>query len=224
MDTDRSNIKLSCPSNSISGREERKTKAKNIIKTKAVKRKKSFGKQFTDLFVGADGGNMSTYVIQDIVIPTAKGIIRDVTEAITDAIKNGIEMQLFGEHSNRRDSRRSGYYSESKPRVNYTNYSESSYSRPNRQKPTYGRPAAKNKQFDEVVVESHREASDVIQELMSRLHEYNEVSVEDLHDLVGITSEFVDGYYGWYNLNTARVKRVRDGYMIDLPKPVHLQS
>ena len=44
------------------------------------------------------------------------------------------------------------------------------------------------------------------------------VTVADLYDLVGITDKYTDHKYGWTNLRNAKVERVRDGYMLKLPK------
>lgn len=48
------------------------------------------------------------------------------------------------------------------------------------------------------------------------------MSVADLYDLVGINGNYTDNKYGWFNIRTASVVRVRDGYMIKLPKAVPL--
>ena len=45
-------------------------------------------------------------------------------------------------------------------------------------------------------------------------------SVADLYGLVGIDSEYTDNKYGWTNLSSASIKATRDGYILDLPRPV----
>lgn len=220
MDIKREKIKLSCPSNTLKSREAKKTKVAKVVKGTVTRKKKSFAKQFSELFVGADGGNISTYLIQDIIVPTAKNIVRDVTEAITDAIKGGIEMQLFGESSHRREPihNRPG-----ESRTNYTKFSKPSNNNSrdrNSRQPTD--KTTSNFHSGDIKVGSHREANDVIRGLNSRIREYGEATVEDLNDLLGITGDFPDSDYGWYNLNTARVRSGRSGYLIDLPRPVYL--
>ena len=52
---------------------------------------------------------------------------------------------------------------------------------------------------------------------------YGIVSVADLYDLVGITGgSYTDNKYGWTNVHNASVIRVRDGYMIKMPKALPL--
>lgn len=47
---------------------------------------------------------------------------------------------------------------------------------------------------------------------------YGMVSVADLYDLVGINGSYTDNKYGWTHLRSADVQRVRDGYLLKLPK------
>lgn len=47
---------------------------------------------------------------------------------------------------------------------------------------------------------------------------YGVVSVADMYDLCGMTCNYTDNKYGWKSLARADISRVRDGYMIKLPK------
>ena len=47
---------------------------------------------------------------------------------------------------------------------------------------------------------------------------YQMVKVADLYDLVGISCDYTANNYGWTNLRNASVERVRDGYILKLPK------
>ena len=47
---------------------------------------------------------------------------------------------------------------------------------------------------------------------------YGQVTVADLYDLVGVTGNYTDNKYGWTNIRNAETIRVRDGYMLKLPK------
>ena len=49
---------------------------------------------------------------------------------------------------------------------------------------------------------------------------YGLVRVADLYDLVGITGNYTDNKYGWMNIRNAEIMRVRDGYMIKMPRAV----
>ena len=45
-------------------------------------------------------------------------------------------------------------------------------------------------------------------------------TIGDLYDLVGMTGDFTDNKWGWDNLSRASTTRVRDGYILVLPRPV----
>ena len=73
--------------------------------------------------------------------------------------------------------------------------------------------------FDDIVLESRGEAEEVLSRMDELLEMYEIVSVADLYDLVGITHDYTDNNYGWTNIRTAEVVRVRNGgYMLKLPK------
>ena len=58
-----------------------------------------------------------------------------------------------------------------------------------------------------------------MEELLDR---FDAVSVADLFDMAGISCNYTDNKYGWTNLDSARVERVRDGYIIRLPRATTL--
>ncbi len=53
-------------------------------------------------------------------------------------------------------------------------------------------------------------------DLLSR---YNQVTVSEMYDLVGLTGKFTDERYGWTDLRGAEPVRVQGGYILGLPKP-----
>ena len=77
-------------------------------------------------------------------------------------------------------------------------------------------------EYDDIIIENRGEAEDVLSRMDELIDQYGLVSVADLYDLVGINGNYTDNKYGWFNIRTASVVRVRDGYMIKLPKAVPL--
>jgi hypothetical protein len=63
------------------------------------------------------------------------------------------------------------------------------------------------------------EAEEVIKRLDQLVDRYGSASVSDLYDLVGVSSEFTDGKWGWVDLRGADINRIRQGYLLDLPRP-----
>lgn len=70
----------------------------------------------------------------------------------------------------------------------------------------------------EVIFDSRKSAEEVLYQMDQILQTYELVTVADFYDLSGITPSFFDTRYGWTNLKTAEVVRLRAGYIINLPK------
>jgi len=193
------------PSNSHKSRNERKKVVnKKVVKGKVKRQKKPFMKQIVETFVGEEVDSVGNYILHDVVIPAIKN-------TLSDAIQGGIEMLLFGD---RDPNRRRG--DRNKPNISYTNYSKLN----NRNSRQSG--GVRNRTMNDVVLDSRADAQEVLNSLVDMIDEYGQTSVADLNDLLGVSGKYTDNDYGWENLNAARVSRVRDGYLLDLPKPINL--
>ena len=67
-----------------------KKKVEKVIKGKAKTRKKTGASKLADVFISEDAKNVKSYVIMDVLIPAAK-------KAISDIVRDGIDMILYGE-------------------------------------------------------------------------------------------------------------------------------
>ena len=66
-----------------------------------------------------------------------------------------------------------------------------------------------------------RDAELVLSELCEAIDVYGWAKVSDFYSLVGETERnFTAQGYGWEALGNATIERVRDGWVIDLPRPV----
>ena len=74
--------------------------------------------------------------------------------------------------------------------------------------------------YDDIILNSRGEAEDVLMRMDELMETYGLVRVADLYDLVGITGNYTDNKYGWTNIRNAEIVRVRDGYMIKMPRAV----
>ena len=97
-------------------------------------------------------------------------------------------------------------------KVSYTKYYDRDYDRPARSRGRYGYD------YDDIILDTRKEAEEVLDRMDDLIDNYGVVSVADLYDLVGISGNYTDNKYGWTNLRNADVQRVRDGYLLKLPK------
>ena len=76
-----------------------------------------------------------------------------------------------------------------------------------------------NHNFDEIVIQSRIEAETILDSLRLLIEKYEVATVTDLYKCVGITADFTDNDWGWYDISGAAVVRIREGYLVDLPGP-----
>lgn len=211
-------IEVDYPSNTHkvkkeSEKEEPVKKVNKIIKGTVVTKKKSFFKKAADAFLGEDVPNVGSYILYDVIIPATKS-------TISDMISGGVDMMFFGESRGSRTRRDKGksYTSYS----NYYNRSDPRHDGRDREKRDYNSRSRANHNFDDIILDTRGEAEDVLSHLVDLIIDYDQATVADLYDLVGVTTSFTDNKYGWDNLASATVSRVRDGYLINLPKTILL--
>ena len=184
--------------NKLVERKERKPISK-VTKGKVKVKKKSELHKLADTFISEDAAKVKSYVIGDVLIPAIK-------KAISDIVTNGIDMILYGEtgHSKRSSSSRISYskcYDDRRDdRRSSTSASISRYD------------------YDDVIFETRDEAKEVLERMDELIDLYGVASIADFYDLAGITGNYTDNKYGWTNLASADVVRVRDGYTIKLPR------
>lgn len=180
-----------------------KKRVEKVIHGKVKVRPKSGLHKLTDIFISEDAANVKSYIVMDVLVPAVK-------KAISDIVRDGIDMILYGE-SKGRSSSSSSY-------VSYRDYSrrdEDRFRDRDRDRRGYN--------HDDIVLESRGEAEEVITRMDELIETYGVVSVADLYDLVGKTCEYTDNKYGWTNVRNAEPIRVRDGWMLRLPKALPLK-
>ena len=176
-----------------------KKKVEKVVKgTAKVKKKSEFSKAISS-FVAEDAENIKTYIIKDVLIPTIKNAISDT-----------IDMFLFGESGRRRKSSTAS-------KISYRDYYVRKDDRNARSVQT-----RTGYSYDDIVLDSRGEAEDVLTRMDELIENYGIVSVADLYDLVGVSGNYTDNKYGWTNIHNAEVVRVRDGYLLKLPKALPL--
>lgn len=170
-----------------------------VVTGKVVTKKKSAFSKFTDEIISEDAKNVKSYVFGEVLIPAIK-------KAISDIVTDGIDMILYGE--SRKGGRRS-----TADRVSYTSYSSRSSD------PRDRRPVSSNRYtYDDIILDNRADAQDVLDRMDEIVEMYGVVSVADLKDLVGISGNYTDNKYGWVSTAAMDIVRVREGYMIKVPR------
>lgn len=203
MDNDNMIDESKFPSNSIlpsSSIDDASQKPTKVIKGTVIKREKPI---LMRIF-GESMKGVGVFILWDVVVPAVK-------EMILDAIKNGGEMLLYGseEKSSRikRDRGRSV--------VEYNSIFDSR----RRERYTITPKKASRFAFDDIALQTRDDAVQVLDNLLELIDQYGFARVSDFYEMVDVDGEYTDNKWGWDNLRTAEIKRVREGWILILPKP-----
>ena len=201
--------------NSHKYRNEQKTAStqepKKIEKvvTGTAKRKSDPARKFTNLFAPGDMSSIKEYLVMEIVVPATKKMISEI-------VRNGVDMLMWGE------SGRGKSYNGPSDKVSYRSYYGSNDNNRNTNTSSRARSVFN---YDTIVIPSRQEAEEVIRQMDAIIETYQMVSVADLYDLCGITdNNYMNSKYGWTSIRTAEAVRVRDGYILKLPRAMPLDK
>lgn len=190
-------------------------KVEKVVTGNVIRRKKPLGKRFVETFAGGDTTSVRQYILMEVIVPNVRDLIHDVGMSYLDRI-------LYPD--SRAPVRRSrlGSNGSSVGKFNYGAASTSIRKDPREeQRRSLSYSARSNHSFEEIILESRAEAEDTLTRMFDQLRDYGTVTVADLYDMAGITTDFTDHKWGWDDLRGSRVRHVpRYGYLLDLPKPI----
>ena len=204
-------VSMEFPSNSKKPHEVREEKkVGKIIKGKLVTPKKTLSKKFAETFLGEDIKNVGSYIIYDVLIPAAKDTLEDLVVGI---LRGG----------NSRGSRYGRDRDRGRTYVSYDRCSSRDRDR-DRDRNKEDRKASSERNhahhnFDDIIFDRESDASDVLDHLVDLTIDFEVASVADLYGFVDREANFTDDKWGWEELSSAGVRRTREGWILDLPKP-----
>lgn len=175
-----------------------------------VKLQKTFPNRLKEDLELEDNSEVGNFIWRDIVIPKLKDF---VYELFTGAL----EKKMYGTSSGGRRG-----VSRRNESVSYNRYYKSDSSSHNRSDNSSN---DKNLDYKDLMFYERSDAEDCLSTLCDLIDQYGEASIGDLYDAAGITQD--DNFaknngYGWKNLASATVRRVKDGYILDLPRAKYL--
>lgn len=184
----------------------RKPAVEKITSGEVIEKKPSMWKKISTTFTGDDATSVGQYVVVEILVPAVKNMLSDM-------VSQGAERFLFGENRARSSSNSS--------RVGYTPYNRMSSSSRRDERPAT--PARRpGHDYEDIILGSRTDADQVLDRMTDLVREYDWASVSDLKALVGITGSYVDDKYGWNDLRDARIHRVREGWLLEMPRTIAL--
>lgn len=178
------------------------------------------------VFFSEDLDSIKGSIVDDYIRPRARDFVTDTIrktkEMIVDNITSAAEIIFFGDSKKKN---KTGEYNGQK--VNYVSYytgdayDGNTYYYSNDESPVK-RPEKPANVLRRVYIPSYRKAEEVLTELLSLSKRYPAVSVADYYQLVSVPTTKADFSIGWFDLVGVDIAHTRDGYIINLPKPVSL--
>lgn len=178
-------------------------KVEKVVSGTVKTRKKNELQRTAGSIISEGTKNLKSYILMDVLVPAIK-------DAIEDIFVNGIRIILRGETGVRRDS------NSPLSRISYNTVYDSN--RKTYQSNQASRQRYGGYSYDDIVLTTRGDAEKVLKHMDGLIDTYGSVTVADLYDSVGIIGSPNDNKWGWINIANAEVVRVRDGYLIKLPK------
>ena len=179
-------------------------KIEKVVKGTVKTRKRNGVTKLKDVFVNEDAKNVKSYIFSDVLVPAIKKLIYDI-------VNDGASMLLFGNTS-------SGRKKTIGSNVSYRQFYDS--------KVEDRRPVSSSRfDYEDLIFESRGEAEAALSKMDEVIDVYGTVSVADLYDMCELTAPYTSNRYGWSNIQTAEVARLRDGgYVLKLPRALPISK
>lgn len=189
---------------------------KEIIK---VKRKKSLWKEVKGEFISEDAPSVGSYLLYDILLPALRDLVSDIGHGALDMAMGTDSRRYRRGGRSRRDETYISYdrYWDDRPRSRRRYDDDDDYVSRRRT----SRRVPSNEDLDEFVFPGKEKARRLLDEMRDHIDEYGDVSVAYLLGRIGedIPGDFVTEDWGWYNLDSAKLKPAYGGgWHIIFPK------
>lgn len=216
MDEFPSNSKSSRSKPQSSGQQQERERRRKVVSQPVVVRKETWAEKILG-FVGAGSHDILDRVVFGVLLPTA-------ADAVFDELSDGLERRFEGIRGGGRGSRRGG------GRAGYTSYGNIS-SHGHREDPREERRSTRRSSrgggrgghdLNTHEIRSRREANEIVELLYELVDANGEATVADLYDMLDIDPDFSDHAYGWVDLGNVGIRKSRNGYVLQLPRPIRL--
>ena len=198
---------IRCKPNSYKSKEEQKAssekKIEKVVQGEVKTKKKSEIQKLGSIFISEDVNNVKDYILMDVLVPSIKN-------AIYELVTGSLDMIFFNGQGNLKKKSQSST-------VSYSRYYDQ---KRDTDRGYSGTRTATGYDYNDIILETRGEAEDVLDRMSELIDTYGQVTVADLYDLVGITGNYTDNKYGWVNIRNAEPIRVRNGYLLKLPKAI----
>jgi len=155
--------------------------------------------KFIKLFLPKDINEIKKDIITEVIIPSSKEFLNEVWNTF-----------LWGKSGQKSSSRSTGV-------KQVISYNSGFF---DRREPVSQRPITfptSPLEYEQFIFPTRADAESVIDGLSYYLSQSGMATLQDLYDLVGKTCPYTYEKYGWRDISTVHIERVRNGYALKLP-------
>lgn len=188
-----------------------KPKAEKVVSGTVTKAKEPLGKRIKNNVFNAENlESVGNNIFDNMIVPAIQDLVTEIFQTGVDIFMETVKSCVYGESKRPSNS----YHS-----TNKKNYSKISRS---------GKVTTENREyhkarkgFENALLETRLDADRVKDQMMEYVIQYDFVSIADFYGFVDIDPQYTDEHWGWYpgDIENLAVRRVRGGWMLDLPDP-----
>lgn len=154
-------------------------------------------------------------MVKNMIVPSLQDLVTEIFQTGVDIFMETIKCYIYG------DSTKVPRKSTTTTTVNYSKISRTGGTRKTTtttERPNYHRA---RKTFENALLETRLDAERVKEQMLEYATRYDFVSIADFYGFVEIDPQWTDEKWGWYpdDVQNADIRRIRGGWMIDLPDP-----
>lgn len=178
------------------------------VKGKATRKKKNKVRIFSEKILGDTVENTGHYIFWDVLVPGLR-------DTVVNMCINGVQNLFYGNGRGPQPYQTTRYGTNRY--VGQTNYSYQSNTSPNARYYDSGNYAQRYIPSDDYIFDTAEEAEDLLSTMIGDIQRAGKIRVSSLNAMLNIEGNYTDNTVGWYNLSTARVRHMRDGFHLILP-------
>ena len=189
-----------------------RNKKSSVVSSNVIVHKKSLGSRAGAILFRGNLSESRSGTMKDIVEPNLRRLVYDSIVGFLDRLINGNSPYSSGTSFSR-----SGGVSLFNPGTSYS----SLYTPQTTASKLY---SGDSMNPETLMFENSRDAEKVLDACRRQILEFSTCTVLDYYDFAGYTSKtgYTDKYYGWTNLDSARVRSEMGKYMIIMPPTTYI--
>lgn len=190
-----------------------KPKAEKVVSGQVVKTKEPLGRRIKRNVFNADNlESVGNNIVDNMIVPAIQDLVTEIFQTGVDIFMETVKSCIYGDsktssHSYRHDSKRNKDYS----KISRSGGRSS-------EKREYHKA---RKSFENALLETRVDADRVKDQMIEYAIQYDFVSIADFYGFVDMDPQYTDEDWGWYpgDIENLAIRRVRGGWMLDLPDP-----